>query len=82
MTAVSNSRHTPGPHRIPTASTELSSLVDALVDAVDTDREEAVDRLHLALEPFGAARMFAAELRLNGRSSEQVWALLAEEGAL
>ena len=59
-------------------STDVTYLVDALVEAVDTDREDAVERVRAALEPFGASILFATELRLNGRSSEQVWAMLAD----
>ena len=59
-------------------TTDLTYLVDALVEAVDTDREDAVERVRSALEPFGASTMFATELRLNGRSSEQLWAMLAD----
>ena len=59
-------------------STDLIHLVDALVEAVDTDREDAVERVRSALEPFGASAMFATELRLNGQSSEQTWSLLAD----
>ena len=67
-------------HPDPTGSapTDLVDLVDALVEAVDTDRADAIDRVQAALQPFGASTLFAAELRLNGRSSEQVWALLAD----
>ena len=57
---------------------ELIHLVDALVEAIDTDREDAVDRVRSALEPFGGGGLFAAEMRLNGRSSETVWAMLAD----
>ncbi len=54
------------------------ALVDALVEAVDTDRVDAARRVQAALEPFGAASLFAAEVRLNGRSSDAVWSLLGE----
>ena len=57
---------------------ETGAGSDALVEAVDTDRADAIDRVQVALQPFGASTLFAAELRLNGRSSEQVWALLAD----
>lgn len=53
------------------------SLVDALVEAIDTDRSDAVTRVQAALEPFGASSLFSAELRLNGRSSEGLWQFLA-----
>ena len=52
-------------------------LVDALVEAIDTDRDEAVERVRSALAPFGGSGLFSAEMRLNGRSSEAVWAFLA-----
>lgn len=49
----------------------LIALVDALVEAVDLDRADAVDRLREALEPFAATGLLNAELRLDGvRSSE------------
>lgn len=48
---------------------ELAELVDALVEAVDTGRWVEIDRLRSALEPFGAASLFDAELRLNGTVS-------------
>ena len=61
------------------APPDLVDLVDALVEAVDTDRATTpIDRVQAALQPFGASTLFAAELRLNGRSSEQVWSLLAD----
>jgi hypothetical protein len=56
----------------------VSTLIDALVEAIDTDRDDAVHRVQAALEPFGAASLFTAELRLNGRSSEGLWQLLAD----
>lgn len=43
----------------------LVDLVDALVATVDANRVHELDRLREALEPFGAAGMFNAELRLN-----------------
>ena len=46
----------------------LVELVDALVEAIDTDRSDAIERLRDALDPFGAAGLFDAELRLNGLS--------------
>ena len=48
---------------------DLTELVDAIVAAVDIDRSWEIDRLQEALEPFGAAGMFAAELRLSGTGS-------------
>lgn len=60
-------------------SPDLTGLVDALVEAVDTDRVDEVDRVRAALSPFGGSILFAAELRLNGRSSEQVWSFLVDE---
>ena len=58
--------------------TDLTNLVDALVEAVDTDREDAVDRLRSALTPFGGTHLFNTELRFNGRSSDRIWTVLAE----
>ena len=75
---MTNAHHRPDRHR--SAPPDLVDLVDALVEAVDTDRYDAVDRVQSALQPFGASTLFAAELRLNGRSSEQVWSLLADDG--
>ena len=69
--------HRPG--REPSTAFELVALVDALVEAIDIDRTDAVERVWSALAPFGGSGLFASELRLNGRSSEQVWALLAAE---
>ncbi|MGB5756538.1 MAG: hypothetical protein WBM50_06460 [Acidimicrobiales bacterium] len=48
---------------------DLVDLVDALVAAVDTARSWEVERVHAALAPFGAAALFAEELRLNGTAS-------------
>jgi DNA-binding GntR family transcriptional regulator len=48
------------------ADPQLVELVDALVAAIDSDRTEEVNRVRSALEPFGATRLFDAELRLNG----------------
>ena len=50
-------------------------LVDALVEAVDLGRCEAVERVRVALEPFGATGLFDAELRLNGAVSAGEWCL-------
>ena len=49
---------------------DLVALIDALVAAVDTARSWEVERLHSALAPFGAAHLFADELRLNGAASD------------
>ncbi len=49
---------------------DLGELVDALVEAVDIERTSEIDRVRNALEPFGGAALFAAELRLSGRPSE------------
>lgn len=51
----------------------LVELVDALVVAIDLDRASEVDRVARALEPLGASRRFADELRLNGTSSSEGW---------
>lgn len=61
-----------------TCSVELMALVDALVEAIDTDRTTAVDRVRDALAPFGGAGLFDAELRLNGRSSDVAWQVLED----
>jgi len=61
-------------------SVELMALVDALVEAIDTDRATAVDRVRDALGPFGGAALFDAELRLNGRASDVGWSVLDDEG--
>jgi hypothetical protein len=55
-------------------------LVDALVEAIDTDRTIAVDRVRDTLGPFGGTVLFDAELRLNGRASDVGWSLLEDEG--
>ena len=47
----------------------LEVLVDAIVQAVDVNRDYEVDCLRSALEPFGGASLFNAELRLSGVSS-------------
>lgn len=44
----------------------LVELVDSLVQAVDANRADAIDRLREALEPLGATGLFNDELRLNG----------------
>ena len=61
-----------------TYSAELMALVDALVEAIDTDRTTAVDRVRDALGPFGGSTLFDAELRLNGRSSDTAWSFLED----
>ena len=48
---------------------DLVELVDALVAAVDLDRSWEVDRVTIALEPFGGSRLFVDEIRLNGSAS-------------
>ena len=65
----------------PSPNPDLVVLVDALVEAIDTDRTEEVERVQDALKPFGGSDLLAAELRLNGRSSEHVWSLLVDFGA-
>ena len=50
---------------------DLVDLVDALAAAVDTGRTWEVERLQAALIPFGAAVIFAEELRLNGLPSDE-----------
>ncbi len=75
----------PAPMRTTTAthhrcSAELTALVDALVEAIDTDRTTAVDRVRDALTPFGGAALLDAELRLNGRPSDHDWSSLADFG--
>jgi len=49
---------------------EQSDLVDAIVEAVDIGRSVEVDRLRLALEPFGLVGAFDDELRLTGSYSD------------
>ncbi len=56
----------------------LVDLVDSLVAAVDTDRNEEVERLREALEPFGAAGLFGDELRLNGAPSTECGSCVCE----
>ena len=54
------------------ADPQLADLVDALVEAIDINRQHEVDRVRSALEPFGGAALFDAELRLNGiRSADE-----------
>lgn len=69
------SQPTPTP---PESSLELVTLIDALVEAIDTDRDDAVDRVRDALGPFGGSPLFTAELRLNGSSSDRLWAFLSD----
>ena len=57
----------------------LVDLVDALVEAVDLNRDLEVDRVRDALEPFGAAALFDAELRLNGSASTDGWCICGGE---
>jgi hypothetical protein len=54
---------------IAAADTDLRELVDAVAQAVDTDRSWEVERVVAALEAFGGAAMAVDELRLNGRPS-------------
>lgn len=49
---------------------DLGELIDALVEAADIERASEIDRVRSALEPFGGAALFSAELRLSGRPSE------------
>ncbi|MEM9656441.1 MAG: hypothetical protein AAGA65_30475 [Actinomycetota bacterium] len=48
------------------ADPQLLELVDALVEAIDTNRLHETQRVRSALEPFGGTNLFDAELRLNG----------------
>ena len=49
----------------------LLNLVDSLVASIDLGRNDELDRLREALEPFGAVQLFNDELRINGvRSSD------------
>lgn len=58
---------------------ELTALIDALVEAVDMPRWAEVDRVRSALEPFGGAAQFDAELRLNGVASVDEWCICGGE---
>ncbi len=58
---------------------ELNDLVDALIEAVDMNRYAEVDRVRSALEPFGGAELFDAELRLNGTASVDEWCICGGE---
>jgi hypothetical protein len=51
----------------------MVELVDALAEAVDV--WDAVERVRVALEPYGATGLFDAELRLNGVASAGEWCL-------
>jgi hypothetical protein len=62
----------------PDSSPDLVTLIDALVEAIDTDRDDAVDRVRDALGPFGGSTLFTAELRLNGWSSDRLWSFLTD----
>ncbi len=61
------------------ADPELLDLVDALVEAIDINRAHETDRLRSALEPFGATKLFEAELRLNGTPSVIEWCICGGE---
>ncbi len=61
---------------------DLAELVDALVAAVDIDRTWEVDRVRMALEPFGAGGLFVDELRLNGAPSARSCECCGAEGWL
>ncbi len=60
------------------ADRELTSLIDALVEAVDVQRWAEIDRVRAALEPFGGIALFDAELRLNGTASIDDWCICGE----
>ena len=62
-----------------TSDPELLDLVDALVEAIDTNRLHETQRVRSALEPFGATKLFDAELRLNGTSSDDEWCICGGE---
>jgi len=62
-------------------SAELLALIDSLVEAIDADRLTEIDRVQTALQPFGGSLLFASEMRLNGRSSTDLWTVLDEEVA-
>lgn len=61
------------------ADQELTDLVDALVEAIDTNRFHEIDRVRTALEPFGASALFDAELRLSGTASIEEWCICGGE---
>ncbi|MEM9654344.1 MAG: hypothetical protein AAGA65_19780 [Actinomycetota bacterium] len=75
--AATTPSHTPESGHAPLRSPDfaLVDLVDALVAAVDTRRFREVDQLRFALEPFGGAALFDAELRLNGSASTDEWCI-------
>jgi hypothetical protein len=52
--------------RRPRHEMDDQELVDAIVAAIDLDRSTEVDRVQIALGPFGLADMFSEELRLSG----------------
>ena len=52
--------------RIAVESSDLVELVDAIVEAVDTDRADQIHRVRAALEHFNLAETFTDELRLSG----------------
>ena len=55
-----------------TVDVDLVELVDAIVAAIDASRTWEIERLLTALEAFGAASIFTAELRLRGTSSDDL----------
>ena len=57
---------------------ELVELVDAIVAAVDLSRAWEIERLLTALEVFGAASIFTAELRLRGTASNDLDCICGE----
>ena len=57
------------------ADPELLDLVDALVEAIDIKRLSEIDRVRLALEPFGAMELFDAELQHSGSSSDDEYCI-------
>lgn len=60
---------------------EISDLVDAIVEAADVARVAEVDRLRLALVPFGLVGAFDDELRLSGSYSDSCeWCCGVEVG--
>lgn len=54
------------PVRLAIQQGNLIELVDAIVQAVDTDRADQVRRLQAALEYLDLAETFSIELRLSG----------------
>ena len=57
----------------------LADLVDALVEAIDINRQHEINRVRSALEPFGGSSLFDAELRLNGSASADEWCICGGE---